>query len=81
VSWQDDFEEDWTTGDDEETAVASCPNCHADVYEDADSCPSCGEFLTGATGSLDAKPKWFVALGLLGILAVVLVLSGLMQLL
>jgi len=81
VGRHDDFDEDWTHGDDEETPTTRCPNCRAEVYSEADSCPRCGEFLIGDATPLDSKPKWFVWLGLLGILAVVLVLSGLLGML
>ena len=79
VTWQNDVDEDWTAGDDDDTPLTRCPNCRAEVYREADSCPRCGEFLTGGSGPLDSKPKWFVVLGLLGILAVVLLLSGLLN--
>lgn len=32
--------------DDDETATLSCPACDAEVYEDADVCPSCGASMT-----------------------------------
>lgn len=78
---RNEFDENWTHGDDEDTPTVRCPSCRADVYAEADSCPHCGEFLTGDSGPLDAKPKWFVWLGLLGILAVVLVISGILGML
>lgn len=69
-------DEDWANDD---TPTITCPNCQADVYEEADSCPACGEYLIDANEPLQSKPMWFVALGLLGILAVVLVLSGILN--
>ena len=70
-------EDDWD--DDESTSVIPCSNCGAEVYEEADCCPSCGEFLIDGSRPLDQKPAWFVVLGLLGIVAVVLLLSGVLQ--
>jgi hypothetical protein len=81
VARRDEFDEERTHGDDDVTPTIRCPNCHRDVYSEADSCPHCGEFLIGDPTPLDSKPKWFVLLGLLGILAVVLVLSGLLGML
>jgi hypothetical protein len=81
VSWHDDFDEDWMHGDDEETPLVRCPNCCREIYREADSCPHCGEFLISDPAPLDSKRKWFVMLGLLGMLAVVLVLSGLLGML
>jgi len=73
------IEEDWAGDDDDSTPVVNCANCGAEVYREADRCPSCGEFLVADSSPLDAKPRWFIVLGLLGILAVVLVLSGVLQ--
>lgn len=73
----DDFpDEDWADSDDAESLTARCPQCGATVYHDADVCPACGEFLVHSHHALQSRPAWFVILGLLGIIAVVLVLSG-----
>lgn len=74
-----DYDEPWP--DDDDTPTVACSNCGADVYEEADSCPACGEFLIGDSAPLQSKPMWYVALGLVGIVAVVLVLSGVLNLL
>ena len=68
--------EDWSDGDDDESLTGQCPQCGSTVYHDADVCPVCGEFLTTTVSPLTSRPVWFVVLGLLGIVAVVLVLSG-----
>ncbi|MFQ5732738.1 MAG: zinc ribbon domain-containing protein [Planctomycetaceae bacterium] len=77
MSWDDEFDEDGADSGDDPTPLVHCPNCGGEVYREADSCPHCGEFLIGEDGPLGGKPAWFVALGLLGIVAVLLVLSGL----
>lgn len=71
--------EDWPDDDDDSTSVVECTNCGADVYEEADSCPVCGEYLIDASRPLDKKPMWFVAIGLLGVIAVVVLFSGVLQ--
>lgn len=71
------YDEEWD--EDEATSTIPCANCGAEVYEEADSCPVCGEFLIDGARPLDKKPAWFVALGLLGIIAVVVLLSGVLQ--
>lgn len=64
----------------DETPTVRCANCNAEVYEEADSCPACGEFLIdGGGGSWRSKPAWYVALGLLGVVAVLLTLSGVLN--
>ena len=72
--------EDWEfpEPDDEEdedyAETVACPACAADVYEDAESCPACGEYIVLSKSGLSDWPGWFVALGLVGILAVILAL-------
>ena len=61
------------TDDDEQTVV--CPECGADVYEDADQCPACGMFLIHDTRVWSGRSTWWIVLGLLGIIAVILALA------
>ena len=75
---KDDYD-DWPDGGDpDESGVAACPKCGADVYEDAEQCPLCGEWITHSTHPLSGRPWWFVLAGLAGIAAVIatLVLAG-----
>ncbi|QDT01461.1 zinc ribbon domain-containing protein [Adhaeretor mobilis] len=75
--------EDWEYPDpddeeDDELAVDTrpCPTCGAEVYEDAQRCALCGEYVTFRNPALEGWPWWFVALGLVGIIGVMLALSG-----
>lgn len=80
----DDFEDDepdeWNLeaddDEEEETAVLPCPSCGAEVYEDAERCPVCGEFIIGRRlRAWEGRPTWWIVLGLVGIGAVVWVLA------
>jgi predicted nucleic acid-binding Zn ribbon protein len=62
--------------DDEPTQTAPCPQCGADIYEDAVQCSACGTYITQETNVWSGRPPWWIILGLLGILAVVLALAG-----
>ena len=81
--WDDSDEDSWSDEEDppesdEESIAISCPECGGDVYEDADLCPHCGFFLEESPAHpLLGKPLWFVILGLLGLLATLVALSGL----
>ncbi|QDT56945.1 hypothetical protein Pan44_50080 [Caulifigura coniformis] len=74
----DDPDDDWDEGedawadDDSETALAECPSCGADVYEDAVRCPICGEYITRSRSVWQGRPVWWRILGLAGILAVII---------
>ena len=70
--WSD---EDWHE-DDSVTDVVPCPECGADVYEDADQCPSCGHYILPDTSPWSGKPLLWVVLGLAGIAAVIGALAG-----
>ena len=63
-------------GEDEDiSATQACRSCGAAIYEDAEQCPVCGEYVEFSTGALSGWPWWFVTLGLVGITAVILTLS------
>ena len=55
--------------DEDDSDTVECPACGAELYEDADLCPVCGEFLITDTRVWSGKPTWWIALGLLGIIA------------
>lgn len=75
-SWED---EEWPDEDygDEEADVVACPECGQDVYEDAEFCPACGNYIVHRSSSYvwTNRPTWWILLGLLGILAVILSLA------
>ncbi len=66
----DDFD------DDDSTETVPCPECGAEVYEDAVCCPACGTYITADNSIWSGRPGWWILLGLLGILAVIVVLAG-----
>jgi hypothetical protein len=51
--------------DDESTDTVRCPSCGAEVYEDADKCLACGQWIIRA-GASPARPRpwWWIALAL-----------------
>lgn len=66
----DDFEPDDDEADDE--ADCTCPNCGASVYEDAERCPHCGDYITPvSTSRFGAGSRWIV---IVAVLMVVLIL-------
>ena len=74
--WDDDSDPDLSNDypdqweDDDETAPQECPKCGADCYEDAEQCPHCGEWLMWPSTAWQNRPWWWIALGVLGIYAV-----------
>jgi len=57
--------------DDEALETRPCPNCGAEIYEEAEQCPSCGEYVTFDSHPLSGRPKWWILLGLIGMAAVI----------
>jgi predicted RNA-binding Zn-ribbon protein involved in translation (DUF1610 family) len=79
-SWGDEWSDDEVdygddAWDDDDSHTIACPACGDDVYEDAEQCPHCGEYIIGA--SLNSRyawqnrPMWWIVLGFAGIVAVV----------
>ncbi len=73
----DDYEyPDSDPQDEDSSDTIVCPECGADVYEDAEQCPVCGEYLIMDTRPWSGKPIWWIALGILGIIATVAALAS-----
>jgi len=71
----DDFDDDF---DDEHSQTIACPECGTEVYEDAVQCPVCGVYITHHGNVFSGRPIWWILLAILGVLAVILVFSGLL---
>jgi len=54
--------------DDDASVAVPCPNCGQDVYEDADRCPYCGEYITASTSA--RRPTWLIIAAILALLGV-----------
>jgi hypothetical protein len=52
-----------------------CPECGAEIYEDTPQCPHCGSFVTFSTHPFRGRSWWWIGLGVLGIVAVIVVLA------
>jgi hypothetical protein len=63
--------------DDDQTETAPCPNCGAEIYEDAVACPVCGTYVTTGSSIWTGRPAWWILLGLLGTIVTIAVLAGL----
>ena len=59
--------------DDESSETVPCSECGAEIYEDAVRCPVCEAYVTHPSSVWSGRPLWWIALGLLGILAVIVV--------
>lgn len=56
---------------DESSEFLRCPSCHEEIFEDAEQCPYCGDYIVRSTSALAGRPFWFCALGLLGVAAAI----------
>ena len=74
-SEDDETEDDFDESDDPDTVP--CPNCRQPMYEDSPQCPYCGEYVTPSTSAWSERPWWWIALGLIGIVAVIGMLTAL----
>ena len=68
ADFDDNDAEDY--GEDESTIP--CPHCGADVFDDAEQCPSCGEWLVGERRPTTGRKGWFFLFGLVLVALVIL---------
>ena len=77
--WEDDRDDggDWQPDDAaEDDDTIPCPHCRAPVYEGAEQCPACGNYLSEEDAPAAPKP-WWIVLGLvLGLSAACLWVFG-----
>ncbi len=77
--WRDDegpSDEDLAAfGEDANETTAPCPNCGAEMYDDAEWCPSCEQYVTRETREWTGRPLWWIVLALAGGVATVFALS------
>ena len=58
--------------DDDDSETVPCPDCGEDVYEDAERCPACGNYIVHTRPHIWAnRPLWWIVLGACGIAAVI----------
>jgi len=78
MSWDgsgDEDEDEYEYEDEElEPAYLPCPECGEEIYEDLQQCPYCGQYITFSTSPWVGKPVAWVLLGILGALAVIVML-------
>ena len=70
-----EFSEPDEQEDEDVSETRACPSCGAAIYEDAEQCAACGDYVVFSEPALSGWPWWFVLLGLAGIVAVILTLS------
>jgi len=51
--------EDIDLQDEEGTDVVPCPACGVDVYQSADRCPACGQFVVPGAGATSPGICWW----------------------
>lgn len=61
--------------DDDEPEYLPCPNCGAEIQEDSVRCPICDTYITFSTSMWQGKSLWWIVLGLLGMVAVIYILT------
>lgn len=72
--WEDDGDDsEWTPDEDEDDEqTVPCPHCGKPVYEGAEQCPLCGNYISEEDAPQQAKPLWIVVGGLICLVMVIL---------
>lgn len=61
LSDDDDWNESGFQADDDTGETIPCPYCRKDVYEGAEQCPHCRQYLSSEDAPVSQKPWWIVA--------------------
>jgi predicted nucleic acid-binding Zn ribbon protein len=70
----DDWEEDFDAadyGEDDEEPTLPCPHCRAEIHEDAQRCPQCGEYISDEDVRPAARKPWWIIVGVLAVMYLV----------
>ena len=58
TDWDDEDIRDQERGSD----TMACPSCGADIYDDSERCPFCGDYVVMRAGATSSRLWWRVAL-------------------
>jgi predicted nucleic acid-binding Zn ribbon protein len=64
------FDTSESEADPDDDFTVPCPQCGAEIYDQAERCPQCGEYLSRETARA-AWPRWWMVIGVLICLAIV----------
>ena len=70
-----EFPEPDESEDEDVSETRACPSCGTVIYEDAEQCLACGEYVVFSDAAISRWPWWFVALGLVGIVTVIVTMT------
>jgi hypothetical protein len=77
--WDDEEDDvvDYGDDDDEEPTIL-CPHCRAEIWEEAQQCPECGEYLSleDRQALHEWQPRWIVITAMLLLLLIALSLAA-----
>jgi DNA-directed RNA polymerase subunit RPC12/RpoP len=67
-----EFDDDELDGDEDEDPIAECPQCGAEIFDDANQCPACGSWIVPDSRAMTGKITWFMVLGFVGVIVAIL---------
>ncbi len=70
--WQEEFRE----FEGPESEMLPCPSCGAEVYEETQRCPHCGDWIMPLAGSTRRKRRVWIIAALLAIIAILAFVIG-----
>ena len=72
--YPDDPSDDDSFVDEDEPALGPCPECSAQMLEDLEQCPTCGQYVSFSTSPWEGKSVGWTLLGILGVGALIFAL-------
>ena len=56
----DEDDSGFSTAPDDDDPFVPCPHCGTDIYDEAEQCPACGQYLSREDEPARPKPWWIV---------------------
>jgi len=74
--WDNDSDEQWDFDDDDPSVTVPCPECGADMFEDAIQCPSCKTYVSDnqSPWTYKSKPIQFLFAAITILLIIIMLL-------
>ncbi|MEM7475459.1 MAG: hypothetical protein AAF483_10745 [Planctomycetota bacterium] len=63
--WEDSYDDEFYEEEDSSDCTVPCPECKADIYDDAERCPECGYYLVESERLGTGKPTWILLTAIL----------------
>ena len=60
IATDDEWDADNYSDDDDDDDTIPCPHCEKEIYDGAEQCPYCGQYISEEDAPRDRRPGWII---------------------